>query len=210
MFDIGFGELVLVFVIGLIVLGPQRLPLAVKTVMGWIRAIRSLAANVQSELAQELKLQELQDSLKKVEEAGRGTLSPELKESMEELRKTADSMKRSVKQSIDIERDEDEANTIHSPHPTSTTETLHPVTPAASEHQAQAPVQAPLATSEPAASQPAASRVEPSPVQPRPASGHASAPAQSPAHADAQTAAKPVSAVPSAGSVSTPSASDER
>ncbi|MEJ1267782.1 Sec-independent protein translocase protein TatB [Pantoea ananatis] len=52
MFDIGFGELVLVFVIGLIVLGPQRLPLAVKTVMGWIRAIRSLAANVQSELAQ--------------------------------------------------------------------------------------------------------------------------------------------------------------
>lgn len=99
MFDIGFSELVLVFVIGLIVLGPQRLPVAVKTVVGWIRAIRSLAANVQNELAQELKLQELQDSLKKVEEAGRGSLSPELKESMEELRKTADSMKRSVQQS---------------------------------------------------------------------------------------------------------------
>ncbi|MDS7718951.1 Sec-independent protein translocase protein TatB [Pantoea ananatis] len=210
MFDIGFGELVLVFVIGLIVLGPQRLPHAVKTVVGWIRAIRSLAANVQSELAQELKLQELQDSLKKVEEAGRGTLSPELKESMEELRKTADSMKRSVRQSIDIERDEDEANTIHSPHPVSTTETLHPVTPAASEHQAQAPVQAPLPTSEPAASQPADSRVESSPDQPRPVSGHASAPPQSPAHADVQTAARPVSAVSPAGSVSTPSASDER
>jgi len=97
-FDIGFSELVLVFVIGLIVLGPQRLPVAVKTVVGWIRAIRSLAANVQHELAQELKLQELQDSLKKVEEAGKGTLSPELKQSMEELRKTADSMKRSVQQ----------------------------------------------------------------------------------------------------------------
>lgn len=69
MFDIGFSELVLVFVIGLIVLGPQRLPVAVKTVVGWIRAIRSLAANVQNELAQELKLQELQDSLKK---GGRG------------------------------------------------------------------------------------------------------------------------------------------
>ena len=71
MFDIGFSELVLVFVIGLIVLGPQRLPVAVKTVVGWIRAMRSLAANVQHELAQELKLQELQDSLKKVEEASR-------------------------------------------------------------------------------------------------------------------------------------------
>ena len=117
MFDIGFSELVLVFVIGLIVLGPQRLPVAVKTVVGWIRAIRSLAANVQHELAQELKLQELQDSLKKVEEAGRGTLSPELKQSMEELRKTADSMKRSVQQSSEIEKEEDEANTIHQTRP---------------------------------------------------------------------------------------------
>ncbi|WP_258575745.1 Sec-independent protein translocase protein TatB [Candidatus Pantoea persica] len=117
MFDIGFSELVLVFVIGLIVLGPQRLPVAIKTVVGWIRAMRSLAANVQHELAQELKLQELQDSLKKVEEASRGSMSPELKESIEELRKTADSMKRSVQQSIDIEKAEDEANTIHTPPP---------------------------------------------------------------------------------------------
>ena len=34
MFDIGFSELLLVFVIGLIVLGPQRLPVAEKTVAG--------------------------------------------------------------------------------------------------------------------------------------------------------------------------------
>ncbi|QDY40546.1 Sec-independent protein translocase protein TatB [Candidatus Pantoea soli] len=152
MFDIGFSELVLVFVIGLIVLGPQRLPVAVKTVVGWIRAIRSLAANVQNELAQELKLQELQDSLKKVEEAGRGTLSPELKQSMEELRKTADSMKRSVQQSIDIEKAEDEANTIHQPHPVAQPEPpapvqpatpQPPVSPAAAQQQASAPPQAP-------------------------------------------------------------------
>jgi sec-independent protein translocase protein TatB len=139
-FDIGFSELVLVFVIGLIVLGPQRLPVAVKTVVGWIRAMRSLAANVQHELAQELKLQELQDSLKKVEEASRGTMSPELKESMEELRKTADSMKRSVQQSIDIEKAEDEANTIHAPQQQRAAES---VTPATAHTQASAPAQTP-------------------------------------------------------------------
>ena len=139
MFDIGFSELVLVFVIGLIVLGPQRLPVAVKTVVGWIRAMRSLAANVQHELAQELKLQELQDSLKKVEEASRGTMSPELKESMEELRKTADSMKRSVQQSIDIEKAEDEANTIHAPQQRA----AESVTPATAHTQASAPAQTP-------------------------------------------------------------------
>jgi len=143
-FDIGFSELVLVFVIGLIVLGPQRLPVAVKTVVGWIRAMRSLAANVQHELAQELKLQELQDSLKKVEEASRGTMSPELKESMEELRKTADSMKRSVQQSIDIEKAEDEANTIHAPQQRA----AESVTPATAETQASAPAQAPSVTAE--------------------------------------------------------------
>ena len=64
MFDIGFSELLLVLVIGLVVLGPERLPVAVRTVSGWIRALRSLAASVQHELSQELKLQELQDSLK--------------------------------------------------------------------------------------------------------------------------------------------------
>ena len=36
MFDIGFSELLLVFIIGLVVLGPQRLPVAVKTVAGWV------------------------------------------------------------------------------------------------------------------------------------------------------------------------------
>ncbi|HDN2511460.1 MULTISPECIES: Sec-independent protein translocase protein TatB [Providencia] len=94
MFDIGFSELLLVAVIGLVVLGPERLPVAVRTVAGWIRTMRSMAANVQNELSQELKLQELQETLKKVEEkANLEALSPELKQSMEELRTAAQSLK---------------------------------------------------------------------------------------------------------------------
>jgi len=206
-FDIGFSELVLVFVIGLIVLGPQRLPVAVKTVVGWIRAIRSLAANVQHELAQELKLQELQDSLKKVEEASRGTLSPELKESMEELRKTADSMKRSVSQSIDIEKEEDEANTIHSaqhrPAPERNSEAVNAsepgtaelsATPATAEHQASAPPQAPAPVSD------SGTAVKPSAAP----SAVASAPAQVPAADVARPTDSARTSAPSS------SASDER
>ena len=114
MFDIGFSELLLVFVIGLIVLGPQRLPVAVKTVAGWVRALRSLASTVQNELAQELKLQEFQESLKKVEKASMDNLTPELKASMDELREAAESMKRSYSVN-DPEKASDEANTIHNP-----------------------------------------------------------------------------------------------
>lgn len=93
MFDIGFSELVLVFIVGLVVLGPQRLPVAIRTVMGWVRTIRGLAANVQNELAQELKLQELQESIKKAEHLNLKVLSPELAQTVEELKQSADKMK---------------------------------------------------------------------------------------------------------------------
>ena len=179
MFDIGFSELVLVFVIGLVVLGPQRLPLAVKTVVGWIRAMRSLAANVQNELAQELKLQELQDSLKKVEQASKNTLSPELKESMEELRKSADSMRRSYLG--ENEQADDEAHTIHNPLIKHPQDEHTGVTPATADHQASAPEQKPTTEGEetPPAAKPvaAASSAQSTPSTP---AGQASAAAVAP------------------------------
>ena len=98
MFDISFQELLLVFVVGLVVLGPQRLPVAIKTVMGWIRTIRGLAANVQNELAQELKLKELQESIKKAEALNLSALSPELSKTVEDLKQSAQQMQSSLNQ----------------------------------------------------------------------------------------------------------------
>nr|WP_314426633.1 Sec-independent protein translocase protein TatB [uncultured Erwinia sp.] len=162
MFDIGFSELVLVFVIGLVVLGPQRLPVAVKTVVGWIRALRSLATSVQNELAQELKLQELQDGLKKIEKASMDSLSPELKASVEELKQTAESFKRSYLGDNEKAADE-EAHTIHNP--LVKNEPSHDgATPSQADHQASAPAQAPeSAEPEPSAAvaaEPRASEIE--------------------------------------------------
>ncbi len=96
MFDIGFSELLLVLIVGLVVLGPQRLPIAIRTVMGWVRTIRGLAANVQNELAQELKLQELKESIKKAEELNLSSLSPELSKTVEELKQSADKMQQDL------------------------------------------------------------------------------------------------------------------
>ncbi len=144
MFDIGFGELLLVFIIGLVVLGPQRLPVAVRTIAGWVRALRSLATTVQNELTQELKLQEFQDSLKKVEKASLENLTPELKESMDELRQAAESMKRSYSLH-DAEKASDEANTIHNPVVKESEAQREGVTPSTAEHQVSAPPQAPEA-----------------------------------------------------------------
>ncbi|HBO39501.1 MAG TPA: Sec-independent protein translocase TatB [Pasteurellaceae bacterium] len=98
MFDIGFFELILVFIVGLVVLGPQRLPMAIRTVMGWVQTIRGMAANVQNELNQELKLQELQESIKKAEHLNLKALSPELAQTVEDLKVSADKMKADLEQ----------------------------------------------------------------------------------------------------------------
>ena len=98
MFDIGFSEILLVCIVGLVVLGPQRLPVAIRTVMSWVRTIRGLAANVQNELKQELKLQELQESIKKAESLNLKALSPELGKTVEELKASADKLRADLEQ----------------------------------------------------------------------------------------------------------------
>lgn len=95
MFDgIGFSELLLIGILGLVVLGPERLPIAVRTVSGWIRAMKRMANSVKDELEQELKLEELQADLKKAEQKGLGNLSPELKESLDQLKEAAQAVNR--------------------------------------------------------------------------------------------------------------------
>lgn len=94
MFDIGFWELIVIGVVALLVLGPERLPVAIRTATHWIRLIRSTANSVKSELEQELKLQELHNDLKKAEKLQMSNLSPELQESIEQLKSAAQSVNR--------------------------------------------------------------------------------------------------------------------
>ncbi|MEH6531361.1 MAG: Sec-independent protein translocase protein TatB [Photobacterium frigidiphilum] len=94
MFDIGFWELILISVVGLVVLGPERLPVAIRSVSRWVGAARNMANSVKDELSQELKIQELQENLKKAEQMGMKDLSPELRESVEELKQAASDVQR--------------------------------------------------------------------------------------------------------------------
>ncbi len=64
MFDMGFLELFLIGIIALIVLGPERLPKAARTVGLWIAKAKQGFESVKSEIDRELKVQELQQQLK--------------------------------------------------------------------------------------------------------------------------------------------------
>ncbi|MCL2912207.1 Sec-independent protein translocase protein TatB [Shewanella corallii] len=95
MFDgIGFMELLLIGIIGLVVLGPERLPVAVRSITGWIRAMKRMANSVKDELEQELKIEQLHNDLKQAESKGLSNLSPELQESIDQLKQAAQSVNR--------------------------------------------------------------------------------------------------------------------
>ncbi len=64
MFDIGFLELLIVALIGLIVLGPERLPKAAHSLGLIIGRIRRGFSQVQQELEREVRMQELKDKMK--------------------------------------------------------------------------------------------------------------------------------------------------
>lgn len=90
MFDIGFWELLLIAIIGLVVLGPERLPVAIRTVRNWITSIRSFSEGVKNELSEDLRIQELHANLKKAEQSEMKDLSPEVSASVKSLREAAD------------------------------------------------------------------------------------------------------------------------
>lgn len=59
MFDIGFWELALVFGLGLIILGPERLPRVAAQLARWVNKARRTAMHLRRQLERELELEEL-------------------------------------------------------------------------------------------------------------------------------------------------------
>jgi len=66
MFDIGFSELILVGIVALLVVGPERLPETVRTATMWLNRIRrgfnEIRQEVQQELHNDAVLRDLRDT----------------------------------------------------------------------------------------------------------------------------------------------------
>lgn len=88
MFDIGFTELLIVGIVALIVLGPERLPRAARMLGLALRRARAQWHSVKAELERELAADELRRSLHEAREAGDGL--------RRELRDTADAAARGI------------------------------------------------------------------------------------------------------------------
>jgi len=60
MFEFGAGELVLVFMIALLVLGPQRLPKVAAEIGKWVGRARRTATQLRRQLEREIELADLE------------------------------------------------------------------------------------------------------------------------------------------------------
>lgn len=65
MFDIGFTELVMIAVVGLLVIGPERLPGAIRTGSAWLARFRRSFNDIKREVEQELHNDEVMQDLKR-------------------------------------------------------------------------------------------------------------------------------------------------
>ena len=65
MFDIGFLELVLIGMVALLVVGPERLPKLARTAGLWLGRGRRMLSSVKAEIDRELKAEELKEILEK-------------------------------------------------------------------------------------------------------------------------------------------------
>jgi sec-independent protein translocase protein TatB len=64
MFEVGFDELILLFVIGLLVLGPERLPKVANVLGKWVGRARRTASHLRHQLEREIALADLEERRK--------------------------------------------------------------------------------------------------------------------------------------------------
>ena len=92
MFDVGFAELVIIAVVGLLVIGPERLPGAIRTGSAWLNRLRRGFNDIKREVQQELHNDAVMQELRKTGE--------ELKSSAEDIKQDIQASSRELSETI--------------------------------------------------------------------------------------------------------------
>jgi sec-independent protein translocase protein TatB len=95
MFEVGFSEIVMVALVALLVIGPEKLPKVARMTGFWLGKARSMAANLKAEVQAEFHAEEMRQlleeqtklkDLKQIMQEGENALL-DLKDSTEKLSK---------------------------------------------------------------------------------------------------------------------------
>ena len=85
MFDVGFTEILLLSLVGLLVLGPERLPKVARTLGGLARKARSSWLSLKRQIEAEMRAEELKEPLKNFQQEVKGTVD-DLKSGVDSIR----------------------------------------------------------------------------------------------------------------------------
>lgn len=97
MFDLGFSELLVIGVVALLVLGPERLPRAARFAGLWVRKARAQWYSVKSEFERELAAEDMRKAM--------GDPAGDLRRQADELKRELDDTSRSAAEALrDLER----------------------------------------------------------------------------------------------------------
>ena len=137
MFDIGFQELVLIGVVALVVIGPERMPAAVRTVALWIGRLKRSFNALKTEIEKEVGADEIRRQLRNEEimERFRQTQA-QVQNSISAVKNDVDSLQKNI---------EMEANAVAGletarPAPATSSALDSGVTPASATEPAESPV----------------------------------------------------------------------
>ena len=93
MFDIGFSELLVIAIVALIVIGPERLPKVARTLGHLFGRMQRYVNDVKADITREMELEELRKLQSSVEDAARSiqsSVDKEVSDARTELNKVAD------------------------------------------------------------------------------------------------------------------------
>jgi len=97
MFDMGFWEMSLIFVILLVVVGPDRLPGVIRTVGLWVGKARRIVSSVRHEVERELKVSEIRQS---IDQEVKSDEFRRLADQVKSINKDVDDTEKELKQEI--------------------------------------------------------------------------------------------------------------
>ncbi|MDH5182718.1 MAG: Sec-independent protein translocase protein TatB [Gammaproteobacteria bacterium] len=104
MFDIGFWEVLIIGVVGLVVIGPERLPAVARTLGSWVGKMRGFVASTRADLEKEINSTELRQIL----DDKQGEIN-ELRDILNDTRASIENSDQYVMNAIDDEPVEDKA-----------------------------------------------------------------------------------------------------
>lgn len=102
MFDIGFSQMMLIAIVALIVLGPQRLPKVARTVGHLLGRLQRYVADVKADVSREMQLEDLKKLQQQVQDQAR-EIESSLKKQVEGVENSVRETEAELKKGLDLE-----------------------------------------------------------------------------------------------------------